>query len=69
MSQVGVVCGNGKTERERELCRRVQAGENAWKAVEGVVTDWRISKRLKSKVMSTFVKPAQATCTERKLWH
>ena len=52
----GVVCGYGKTERE--VRRRVQAGANAWSAVEGVMTDRRISKRLKGKVMSTCVTPA-----------
>ena len=39
------VCGDGKTERE--VRRRVQAGAIAWKAVEGVMVDRRISKRLK----------------------
>ena len=44
----------GKIERERErdieiegVCRRAQAVANAWKAVEGVMADWRISKRLR----------------------
>ena len=45
----GAVCGDGKTERE--VRRRVQAGANAWRAVEGVMADRRISKRLKGKVM------------------
>ena len=51
----GAVCGDGKTERE--VRRRVQAGANAWRAVEGVMADRRISKRLKGKVMSTYVTP------------
>ena len=38
----GAVCGDGKTERE--VRRRVQAGANAWRAVEGVKADRRISK-------------------------
>ena len=39
--------------REREVVRRrAQAGANAWRAVEVVMTDRRIFKRLK--VMSTF---------------
>ena len=42
----GAVCGDGKMEREREVCRRAQAGANAWRAVEEV-TDRRTSKRLK----------------------
>ena len=58
----GAVCGDGKTERE--VCRRVQAGANAWRAVEGVMADRRISKRLKGKVMSTCVTPACLYGTE-----
>ena len=56
----GAVCGDGKTERE--VCRRVQAGANAWRAVEGVMADRRISKRLKG--MSTCVTPACLYGTE-----
>ena len=52
----GAVCGDGKTERE--VRRRAQAGANAWRAVEGVMADRRISKRLKDKVVGTFVTPA-----------
>ena len=52
----GAVCGDWKTERE--VRRRVQAGVNAWRAVEGVMADRRISKRLKGKVMGTCVTPA-----------
>ena len=58
----GAVCGDGKTERE--VRRRVQAGAIAWKTVEGVMADWRISKRLKGKVMSTCVTPACLYGTE-----
>ena len=47
----GAVCGYGKAKRK--LRRRVQAGANAWRAVEGVMADRRISKRLKGKVTST----------------
>ena len=36
----GAVCGDGKTERE--VRRRVQAGANAWRAVQGLMTDRRI---------------------------
>ena len=49
------MCGDGKTERE--VGRRAQTGANVWRAVEGVLADRRISKRLKGKVMSTFVTP------------
>ena len=33
----GAVCGDGKTERE--VRRRVQAGVNAYRAVEGIMAD------------------------------
>ena len=56
------MCGDGKTERE--VRRRVQAGANAWRAVEGVMADRWISKRLKGKVMSTCVTPACLYGTE-----
>ena len=39
------MCGFGKTERE--VRRRVQTGSNAWRAVEGVIADRRMSKILK----------------------
>ena len=38
--------------------RKVHAEANAWRAVEGVVADRRIQKRLKGKVMSIFVTSA-----------
>ena len=52
----GAVCGDGKTEIE--VRRRVQAGANAWRGVEGVMADRRISKKLKDKVMNTRVTTA-----------
>ena len=58
----GAVCGDGKPERE--VRRRVQAGANAWRAVEGVMADRRMSKRLKGKVMSTCVTSACLYGTE-----
>ena len=58
----GAVCGDGKMERE--VRRRVQAGANAWIAVEVRMTDRRISKRLKGKVMSTCVTRACLYGTE-----
>ena len=49
----GVLCGEGGGYRERQAVRRrAQAGANAWRAVEVVMTDRRIFKRLK--VMSTL---------------
>ena len=53
-----------REDGEREVRRRVQAGANAWRAVEGVMADRRISKRLKGKVMSTCVTPACLYGTE-----
>ena len=53
-----------ETGRRREVHRRVQAGANAWRAVEGLMADWRISKRLKGKVKSTCVTPASMYGTE-----
>ena len=53
-----------REDGEREVRRRVQAGVNVWRAVEGVMADRRISKRLKDKVMSTCVTPACLHGTE-----
>ena len=53
-----------RREAEREVLRRVQAGANAWRAVEGLMADRRISKRLKGKVTSTCVTPACLYGTE-----
>ena len=44
--------GERRTPRLRQ---RAQAGANTWRAVEGVMVDRRISKRLKGKVTSTCV--------------
>ena len=60
----GAGCVDGKTERE--VRRRVQAGANVWRAVEGVMADWWISKRLKGKIMSISV--TQACLYGRKPW-
>ena len=68
-----------RREREREVRRKVQAGPNAWRAVEGVMADRWISKRRKGKFMSTCVTPAclyfgsdlttttKAACVRKKL--
>ncbi len=47
--------GEGKTEKDvgLGLRRRAQAGANTWRAVDGMMADRRISKRLKGKVTST----------------
>ena len=38
------LCGDGKTVKDvgLGLRRRAQAGENTWRAVGGVMADWRI---------------------------
>ncbi len=51
-------------EMAGEVRRRAQAGANAWRAVEGVMADRRISKRLKGKATSTCVTPACMYGTE-----
>ena len=38
--------------------RRVQAGTNAWRQVEGVMSDRHISKKLKGKELGASVTPA-----------
>ena len=43
---------------EVEVRRRIQAGVNAWRKVEGVMLDRKISKKLKGKVLRTHVTPA-----------
>ena len=58
----GTVCVDGKTERK--VLRRAPAGANAWRAVEGVMVDRRISKRMKGNVMSTSVTPVCLYGTE-----
>ena len=58
----GAVCGDRKTERD--VRRRAQAGANAWRAVEGVIADRRISKRQNGKVISICVTPACLHGTE-----
>ena len=56
------MCGYEKMERE--VRRRAQAGANAWRAVERVMADRRISKRHNGKVLSTCVTPACVYGTE-----
>ena len=55
-----------ETGRRREVRRRVQAGPNARREVEGVMADRRISKRLKGKAWR--LASHQHACTERKPW-
>ena len=51
------LCGDEKMEKDVVLGLRwrAQAGANTLRAVEGVMADRRISKRLKGKVTSTCV--------------
>ena len=53
-----------RREVEVEEIRQEEMEANAWRAVEGVMADRRISKRLKGKVMSTCVTPACLYGTE-----
>ena len=41
-----------------ELRRRIQAGANAWRNVEGVMMDRNISRKLKGKVLDSCIVPA-----------
>ena len=52
----GMVKEDGHSEAEVRL--RTQAGANAWRKVEGVMFDRKISKKLKGKVLRTCVTPA-----------
>ena len=52
----GAVSSDGRSETE--VRRRVQAGANAWRQVEGVMSDRHISQKLKGKVLGACVTPA-----------
>ena len=52
----GAVSSDGRSETE--VRRRVQAGANAWRQVEGVMCDRHISKKLKGRVLGACVTPA-----------
>ena len=52
----GAVSSVGRSETE--VRRRVQAEANAWRQVEGVMSDRHISKKLKGKVLGACVTPA-----------
>ena len=60
----GNMRGSVRRREDGEVRRRTQAVANAWKAVEGVKTDRRVSKRLQGKVVSTCVTPACLYRTE-----
>ena len=52
----GMVTEDGHSEAEEQ--RRTQGGVNAWRKVEGVMLDRKMSKKLKGKVPRTCVTPA-----------
>ena len=52
----GNISENGRVEVE--VRRRIQAGANAWRNVEGVMMDRKISRKLKGKVLDSCVVPA-----------
>ena len=52
----GMVTEDGHSATE--VRRRTQAGANAWRKVEGVMLDRKISKKLKGKVLRTCATPA-----------
>ena len=52
----GAMSSDGRSETE--VRRRVQAGANAWRQVEGVTSDRNLSKKLKGKVLGACVTPA-----------
>ena len=43
---------------EMEVRRRIQAGANSWRNVEGVMVDRKISRKLKGKVLDSCEVPA-----------
>ena len=52
----GHISENGRVDVE--VRRRIQAGANAWRNVEGVMVDRKISRKLKGKVLDSCVVPA-----------
>ena len=54
--QVGAICEDGNSNTE--IRRRMTAGANAWRKVEGVTGDRRVSRKLEGKVLTSCVTPA-----------
>ena len=52
----GNISENGRVDVD--VRRRIQAGANAWRNVEGVMVDRKISRKLKEKVPDSCVVPA-----------
>ena len=59
----GNISENGRVDVE--VRRRIQAGANAWRNVEGVVVDRKISRKLKGKVLDSCVVPASTYGLEK----
>ena len=47
-----------------EVRRRIQAGANAWRNVEGIMVERKISRKLKGKVLDSCVVPASTYSME-----
>ena len=52
----GNISENGRVAAE--VRRRMQSGANAWRNVEGLMVDRNISRKLKGKVLDSYVVPA-----------
>ena len=52
----GNISENGRVDVE--VRRRIQAGANAWRNVEGVIVDRKITRKLKWKVLDSSIVPA-----------
>ena len=55
----GNISENGRVDVE--VRRRIQAGANAWRNIEGVMVDRNISRKLKGKVLDSCVVPASTS--------
>ena len=52
----GAVCGDGGTDTY--IRRRIQAGVRSWRKVEGVMEDIHIFRKVKGKLLSSYITPA-----------
>ena len=62
-----VYLGGNISKNERvdvEVRRRIQTGANAWRHVEGVMMDRKISSKLKEKALDSCVVPASTNGSE-----
>ena len=58
--------GNIREPASGGMRRRIQAGANAWRNVEEVMTDRNISRKLKGKVQESCVVPAMVNMVWRR---